>query len=441
MRIRARYIVLAVVLATALGVSIFVLRRPVPSTVQPPIAGPSVLRWADGGEITAPDAMLVQRARAELNSLGYSDDQLDTHGFTVELTIDSAVQNLAEQAVDAVLPGQPEDLRQALVAVDPRTGRILAYHGFHPATPGVDFAARWQNPGTAFLPFVMTASLLDGKGSGEVYDGTSPRAFNRVVVSNPAGAECQPRCSVGEAMQRSARTVFADIASNVVGTRAVARAAVLAGIPSDVGEQRLPLEGGVNQPPAVTMAIGDGDTQVRPMDLAAAYATFAANGTRHKPHLVARVVETKSGAVAYDGDESNAGSPAFVGHDLRHNANIARNVTETLLAPAPDKASCGEGVVCAGKSGSYSCPTPQEHGDIPVVPDHRNICATWMAGYTPQISTAVWVGAQEPKPLKAADGTPLTTAGPAGQIWRGFMDSYLKGRPAEPFPPLVKIGR
>lgn len=118
--------------------------------------------------------------------------------------------------------GQPDYLKSALVAIDPKTGGVLAYHGSKDGK-GVDYADLLQEPGSSFKPFVTLAGLEANKGLGQVYDGSSPRTFAGQRISNSENAQC-PVCDVREATTRSINTVFVDMAMQV-GTKAVARAA------------------------------------------------------------------------------------------------------------------------------------------------------------------------------------------------------------------------
>jgi membrane peptidoglycan carboxypeptidase len=57
-----------------------------------------------------------------------------------------------------------------------------------------------------------------------------------------------------------------------------------------------------------------------------------------------------------------------------------------------------------------------------------------MAGYTPQVSAAVWLGTDNGSALRDTAGAVLDSTLPA-QAWQKFMDEYLKGKPVEQFPP------
>jgi membrane peptidoglycan carboxypeptidase len=406
---------------------------------------PVKVRWPDGGEFGTftrdgvgstkmPPSMEViwERAKRELNDANVESEAMFKGGYTVVLTVDPKVQALAQNTIAEATTGQPPNLREALAAVDPANGRIVAYAGFNQAKAGLDYAGQvWQNPGSLFMPFDLVALLHQGKGLGETYDGTSPRKFGNTSISNAPGTACQ-KCSVAEAMRLSTDTVFADVAFNGVGTRGVAKAAIEAGIPSNVGARSLPIEGSDGNAPNVNIALGGGEYQARVTDIAGAYATFAANGKRATPHLVAQVRDGDK--VVYDGDVPPR--PAFDQKDETSNAAIARNVTESLLPiPSHAKVLCADARPCAGKPATQKCM------ELPGKTLKTDTCVAWMAGYTPQISTAVWIGTDTNEALKTADGAAIEGSGLPGKIWQKFMDGYHAGMPVQNFPAFVPIGR
>jgi membrane peptidoglycan carboxypeptidase len=57
-----------------------------------------------------------------------------------------------------------------------------------------------------------------------------------------------------------------------------------------------------------------------------------------------------------------------------------------------------------------------------------------MVGYTPSMSTAVWMGSDARLPIKNASGAIIYGSGLPGQIWKEFMDTALAGTPEEPLP-------
>src|SRR3712207_5173260 len=70
-----------------------------------------------------PEGLIVQRVKSELlNRYQYSDQQVDAGGLRITTTVNKAHQDAAKATVEDVMQGEPENLREALVAVDPRTG-------------------------------------------------------------------------------------------------------------------------------------------------------------------------------------------------------------------------------------------------------------------------------------------------------------------------------
>ena len=64
----------------------------------------------------------------------------------------------------------------------------------------------------------------------------------------------------------------------------------------------------------------------------------------------------------------------------------------------------------------------------------------WMVGYTPQVSTAVWVGSgNSTTPIYNSYGAPSTAATCPGATWKMFMDTWLAGKPAQPLPTKQQI--
>lgn len=78
----------------------------------------------------------------------------------------------------------------------------------------------------------------------------------------------------------------------------------------------------------------------------------------------------------------------------------------------------------------------QAHGPVP----GQNNDA-WFAGFTPSLSTAVWVGTDHNDPIRTADGTPISGDTLPGRIWHDVMTAFVASTPAQQFPPLDLIGQ
>ena len=130
-----------------------------------------------------------------------------------------------------------------------------------------------------------------------------------------------------------------------------------------------------------------------PLEQADAYATFADGGIHHPPTAIAKV-EFPNGKT----DVPDAGAAQRVISD-----GIAYEVTDIL-----------KGVITEGTGAGYTdfgCPAAGKTGTSEGLSD------AWFVGYTPRISTAVWVGHPESRDYTGYGGP---TAGP---IWRSYMEA------------------
>lgn len=112
---------------------------------------------------------------------------------------------------------------------------------------------------------------------------------------------------------------------------------------------------------------------LRPFDLASAYATFAAEGVHRDAHFVTRVTDVH-GATLYQ--PLDTPQSAFDRDPVR-GKDIAHQVTEVLR----DDPACEENVYLACRPGTWPVDGP--------------VRRAWMAGYTPNLAVAVFVGGDE----------------------------------------------
>ncbi|HWD04549.1 MAG TPA: transglycosylase domain-containing protein [Amycolatopsis sp.] len=387
----------------------------------------------------APYRFITDQVKAELAAHGIPEDQYYSGGYTIQTTIDKKAQDAAEKFGADALKGQSDSrLLDALVAVDPKTGGVLAYYG-GPGTIDVngqkqaarDWADTPQNPGSSMKPYDLTAFLKMGKGINSTFDGRNNRELGGRIVRNAGDSDsCSAQCTVAEAMKISANTVFYDMVLNVTKQGPVKEAAQEAGVKTtdEGGNSKIDISNN-------NLALGGGNTQITPADQASAYATFAANGQQRDRHFVLKVTNSQN-EVAYEAPPQT-GKSAFADGDPELSKEIAGNVTDTLEPVIGfSKLKCPAGHECAGKTGT------QQHTKRPDEPAWAADAnaQTWMVGYTPSVSVAVWVGADGDQDLHGKGTTPIFGSTIAGPLWQKFMDSYLAGKPAERFDQVPLIG-
>jgi membrane peptidoglycan carboxypeptidase len=366
-------------------------------------------------------AHIIDRVVEELDGHGITHARLAEGGGRILTTIDPRAQQLARDAVRIELRGQPGNLHSSLVAIDPRSGAMIAYYGGSDGK-GFDLAGgpAWS-PGSAFKPFTMLAALERGIGMYSVYTGQSPLVIDGRSYSNSESMN-YPKLTLKQAMTQSVNTVFLRLTQDV-GAQAVRDAAIQAGIPGQINGKDAMAEPDSGAP---GIGITLGQYPVHTLDMASGYATFAADGMRHEPFLV-REYDNFHGSVEYQ--HFDKPQSAFDQTDPARNAQLARNVTATLT----DVARSSQIPLAGGRQVAAKTGTSQ-------LGDTGHNSAAWTVGYTPSISTAVWVGDPANSAIKNANGADIFGRGLPGEIWQRFMNSYLQGTRMEVFPPFKLIG-
>ncbi|OBG31327.1 penicillin-binding protein [Mycobacterium sp. E3198] len=373
-------------------------------------------------QTTGPDGLIERQVTKELMELFNIDEQtLNTQGLQVTTTIDPKAQQAAEKSVSKYLDGQDPDMRSAVVSIDPHNGAIRAYYGGSDAN-GFDFAQAGLQTGSSFKVFALVAALQQGIGLGYQVD-SSPLTVDGIKITNVDGESCGT-CNIAEALKLSLNTAYYRLMLKLKGgPQAVADAAHQAGVAKSFpGVAHTLSEDGKGGPPNNGIVLGQ--YQTRPIDMASAYATLAASGVYHRPHLVQKVVNAE-GQVLFDaGSSDNAG-------ENRIDKGVADNVTAAMqpIAAYSRGHSLAGGRPSAAKTGTVQLGDTQANKDA------------WMVGYTPSLSTAVWVGTvQDNVPLVTASGAEVYGSGLPSDIWKSTMDGALKGTSNESFPKPSEIG-
>jgi penicillin-binding protein 1A len=328
-------------------------------------------------------------------------------GLDVQTSIDLRLQKLARKAIESVLT-EPNGPSAALVAIRPRTGEILAMYGgdnfrqsqFNLAVQGE------RQPGSSFKPFVLATALKAGIAPSTTFASKPVSIFmgdRYWVVHNYENAYLGTADLVTATVQ-SDNSVYAQL-TRLVGPANVAAMARRAGITRHLNPY---------------FAIGLGADPVSPVEMARAYSTFANDGYRvdgrvfgNRPRGIVRVRDATGKIV----DDNRPVRRAV----LRRNADaILTNILEGVIRSGTGRRATLPDRPAAGKTG-----TTENYGDA------------WFVGYTPQLTTAVWVG--YPNGLRPMlteyHGDPVAGGTYPAEIWRAFTQVALAGTPPEAFPP------
>ena len=348
-------------------------------------------------------------------------DQIFRGGLRIETTLDPDQQAAAKEQVAAFLEGTEPDLRTSLVAVEPPTGYVRAFVSGRDFTAdqvnyalgstsagGVTGGGSGRQPGSAFKPFVLAQALASGitptaTYSGRAHDVSQACGSPGAVLENYEGSG-YGNIDLRTATWKSVNTVYTRLILDVGVDKAM-------GLAKAMG-----LTSVRDYDPAVHCAsVALGAESVSPLDMASAYGVFAARGQRAEPTPVLRVTD-KDGNVLIDNSEP-AQSRVLP-------EEVADNVTDILRGVLTSGTATGRGLdrPAAGKTG-----TTQNNRDA------------WFVGYTPTLSTAVWIGyenktAETTKELRNIKGVRSVTGGthPA-RLWQAFMRDALRDVPVTEF--------
>ncbi|ORA23007.1 penicillin-binding protein [Mycobacterium angelicum] len=373
-------------------------------------------------QTSGPNGLIERQVTKELLELFNIDEQtLNTQGLQVTTTIDPQAQAAAEKAVSKYLDGQDPDMRAAVVSIDPHNGAVRAYYGGSNAQ-GFDFAQAGLQTGSSFKVFALVAALEQGIGLGYQVD-SSPLTVDGIKITNVEGESCGT-CNLAEALKMSLNTSYYRLMLKLKGgPQAVADAAHQAGIAESFpGVSHTLSEDGKGGPPNNGIVLGQYQTRV--IDMATAYATLADSGIYHRPHFVQKVVNAE-GQVLFD-----AGTA-----DTSGEQRIPKAVADNVTAAMQPIAGYSRGHNLAGGRQSAAKTGTTQLGDTTSNKD------AWMVGYTPSLSTAVWVGTVKgDQPLVTASGGAVYGSGLPSDIWKSTMDGALKGTQNETFPKPTEIG-
>lgn len=303
----------------------------------------------------------------------------------------------------------------ALVAMDPRTGRVLAMvGGFSFANSEFNRATQaLRQPGSSFKPFVYAAALDNG------YTPASVVLDAPLEIINSDGSRWRPENytdqfygpqTLRQGIERSRNVMTVRLAQDI-GMPMVSEYARMFGLYD-------------NLMPVLSMALGAGETT--DMRMTAAFATIANGGRRITPTLIDRI-QDRNGVTIFKHDERICDGCNADGWQNQTEPLIIDN-REQVLDPmtAYQVTSMMEGVVKRGTARSVSVLGRPVAGKTGTSSDNKD---AWFVGFTPQLAVGVYVGYDQP----ASMGRAATGGGLAAPIFTAFMKDALVGTPPTPF--------
>lgn len=367
---------------------------------------------------------------------------LQKGGLRIQTTMDPAVENDARAVVAATLDGSAMPVDMAMAAVEPTTGFVSAvvggryfssplagkyqydnfalggcqdprstYKNLVVQTPAscwngsmITGGGGGRQPGSSFKPFTLATAFLDHIPPSTVYPSPYVYQIPGCVSTNPTA--CQIHNDEGDlggatsetlaqATAQSTNTVYAQVAEQV-GCPAVANTAKALGVESAY----------YATPPFYYCAsYALGEVGVSPLDMASAYGVFAAHGEKATPTPILEIVDAQ-GKVLVDNIHHRPQATQILP------ANVADNVTNVLqgVITSGTGTAAQLGRPAAGKTGTTS-----------------NNTDAWFVGYTPTLSTAVWMGNAD------SDATPV---GSSPSCPQGCVTGHYLNGPAVTFDGL-----
>ena len=373
------------------------------------------LRPIDAGDVvpavvmsapkTGPARVRFGGYQADLAATGFawtgkkSAADLFAEGDVVEVSISAMGEAGAEPTV---MLEEPPQIEGAILAIENRTGRILAMVG------GSSFARSkfnravqaYRQLGSTFKPILYTAAIDRGftptsiiidapvsypAGNGQIY---SPTNYDHGY---------EGPITLRHALEES-RNIPAIKMMDTLGPKNVLQYAKRFGFDQDF-------------PPYLPIALGAGDGTL--MQITSAYTVFANQGVRMKPFMVQNVKDRDANLL-----EENRSEPSDV---IR--ADTAYVMT-SLLSGVLIR---GTGIRAASMANMWPLA-----GKTGTVDDNTD---AWFVGFDPDVTVGVWLGNDDKrKSLGTAEQGSLA----ALPIWMEFMKNYIDQRPDHDTPPEFK---
>ncbi|WP_034513873.1 transglycosylase domain-containing protein [Actinomyces sp. oral taxon 170] len=355
-------------------------------------------------------------------------------GLKITTTLDRARQNAADGIIQANTPiGDSDGANSTIVSVEPGTGRIQALaQNTNYEDSQLVFAADAKHggvelpdgnvgfqPGSTFKALILAEWLKTGHTAGQTVNASAPRTYppntfnipcapelaaGSWTVNNVAGTNAG-NMSVRDATKQSINVGFTEMLRQL-DVCDVTQFAASIGVSKADGSQ-------LDPDPSLAL----GAKPVPPLSMANAYATFASGGKYCKPVAIDSILDASGTSMAVPSADCTQAM----------DQNVADQTAITLQAtsePNGTAKDAGIGRAIAGKTGTTD--------------EAEN---AWFVGFTPQLSTAVWIGDAKESNKSLAGRTiggkyfeRMYGSDLAVPMWRDYMSQALANEPAVQIP-------
>lgn len=362
----------------------------------------------------------------------YGEDFVERGGLRVITTLDWVVQ---EEAEKAILEGAEQNEKAvqaanaALVAIDPRSGEILAMVGSkdywgtplpEKCAPGincrfdphVNVAMRSRQPGSAFKPFIYATAFQKGYTPETVLFDV-PTEFNSSCLPNgtkPADTSEEVQCYHPQNYDGKFRgpvTLRQSIAQslNVPSVKLL----YLAGVEDSIKIAETLGISTLGDPLRYGLSLVLGGAEVTLLDMTSAFGAFARDGILYPKTSILKI-EAAGRTIL---EEKNSASFRVLDENVARTINDVLSDNEARVPVFNPRSSLYfPGRAVAAKTG-----TTQDYRDA------------WVIGYTPSLVAGVWVGNSDNSPMHQSSISVMV----AGPIWHRFLEGLLKNSPPEQF--------
>ncbi len=351
----------------------------------------------------------------------YGEDVVENGGLKITTTLDVGLQDLAEKTVAKYVAINKEKYKAtnaSLVAIDPKTGSVLALVGsadyFNIENEGnFNVAIANRQPGSAFKPFAYAAAFEKGYPDSTILFDVKTE-FNPNCppdssgLKDQYGLDCYSPQNYDEKFRGPVNLRQAlDQSLNLPSVKTL----YLAGVDNTI---KLAQKMGIttlNDPSRYGLSLVLGGAEVKLIDMVSAYGVFANDGTRNDWSIISKV-ESADGTTL---EERLLEPKRVIDGQV---ARLINNILSDNSARAP-VFGYSSSLYVPGYSVAAKTGTTQENRDA------------WVVGYSPTLTVGVWAGNNKNESMTRA-GAGISASGP---MWHEFVTTALGQFPNEQFNP------